>query len=237
MAGNSSWKVAYADFVTALMAFFLLMWILNMAPEETKVQLASYFSDPNSFTAPAASSPISTSPPVDQDDSNSVRPLSQERSLIEIPRFLSEQLQLTQIVIGSMLTADRDQGILLRAASTVTFAENSVNLEDESLKLLDVAIEVLRRFEFFVVIRGHTDSAETGGPTFESKWALAAARSAVVAEYLIETGKTPARRVTVVSYADTRPRAAPDLGGVMANNRCVELFFYSPNADMTLLGF
>ena len=40
---SSAWKVAYADFVTALMAFFLLMWILNMTPPETKEGLASYF--------------------------------------------------------------------------------------------------------------------------------------------------------------------------------------------------
>ena len=42
---SSAWKVAYADFVTALMAFFLLMWILNMTPPETKKGLASYFAE------------------------------------------------------------------------------------------------------------------------------------------------------------------------------------------------
>lgn len=40
---GGAWKVAYADFMTAMMAFFLLMWLLNMAPSETKEQLADYF--------------------------------------------------------------------------------------------------------------------------------------------------------------------------------------------------
>ncbi len=220
------------------MAFFLLMWILNMTPPETKEQLGNYFSDPAAFSSSAAGSPISTAPPPADPDTSSVRPLSRERSLIEIPRFLSEQLQLTQIIIGSALTDDKDQGILLRAASTVTFPTDSAVLDDDSLKLLDAAIEVLRRFDFFVVIRGHADSGETGEPNFTSKWALAAARSAVVAQYLIDTGNTPAKRVTVVSYADTRPLAASaHQGSASAVNRCVELFFYSPNTDMTLLGF
>jgi len=40
---GGAWKVAYADFMTAMMAFFLLMWLLNMTPMETKEQLADYF--------------------------------------------------------------------------------------------------------------------------------------------------------------------------------------------------
>lgn len=52
---GGAWKVAYADFMTAMMAFFLLMWLLNMAPQETKEQLADYF-DPG---MPLASNSLS----------------------------------------------------------------------------------------------------------------------------------------------------------------------------------
>src|SRR5438309_5811867 len=43
--GSSSWKVAYADFVTAMMAFFLVMWILGLT-DATKKAIAAYFNDP-----------------------------------------------------------------------------------------------------------------------------------------------------------------------------------------------
>ena len=41
---GGAWKVAYADFVTAMMAFFLLMWLLNATSEDTRKGLADYFS-------------------------------------------------------------------------------------------------------------------------------------------------------------------------------------------------
>ena len=43
---GGAWKVAYADFMTAMMAFFLLMWLLNMAPQDQKEAIAEYFTLP-----------------------------------------------------------------------------------------------------------------------------------------------------------------------------------------------
>ncbi|EFL49584.1 OmpA/MotB domain protein [Solidesulfovibrio fructosivorans JJ]] len=57
-AHGGSWKVAYADLVTAMMAFFLLMWLLNMVPQEKKEQLASYFNDFSLFQNPGPSSQL-----------------------------------------------------------------------------------------------------------------------------------------------------------------------------------
>src|ERR1700752_2146597 len=53
-AHGGSWKVAYADFVTAMMAFFLLMWLLNATTEDQRKGLADYFS-PNSLMSHASS--------------------------------------------------------------------------------------------------------------------------------------------------------------------------------------
>src|SRR5215472_5615336 len=53
-AHGGSWKVAYADFVTAMMAFFLLMWLLNATTEEQRKGLADYFS-PNAVLSRSSS--------------------------------------------------------------------------------------------------------------------------------------------------------------------------------------
>lgn len=53
---GGSWKVAYADLVTAMMAFFLLMWLLNMVPQDKKEELAAYFNDFTIFNNPASGS-------------------------------------------------------------------------------------------------------------------------------------------------------------------------------------
>src|SRR6476469_7665623 len=43
VAKGGAWKIAYADFVTAMMAFFLVMWLINASNEATRAQVASYF--------------------------------------------------------------------------------------------------------------------------------------------------------------------------------------------------
>lgn len=57
-AHGGSWKVAYADLVTAMMAFFLLMWLLNMTPQEKKEELAAYFNDFSLFQNPGPSATL-----------------------------------------------------------------------------------------------------------------------------------------------------------------------------------
>ena len=62
---GGAWKVAYADFVTAMMAFFLVMWLLNATTEDQRKGLADYFS-PNNLRAtspPAPGSPLVGTPP------------------------------------------------------------------------------------------------------------------------------------------------------------------------------
>ena len=54
-AHGGSWKVAYADLVTAMMAFFLLMWLLSNAPQEKKEEIANYFNDFSIFNNPGPS--------------------------------------------------------------------------------------------------------------------------------------------------------------------------------------
>ena len=53
---GGAWKVAYADFVTAMMAFFLLMWLLNATTEEQRTGLADYFAPTNLFGRAASGS-------------------------------------------------------------------------------------------------------------------------------------------------------------------------------------
>ena len=54
---GGAWKVAYADFVTAMMAFFLVMWLVNQ-PQDVKDAVAGYFKDPGIFEHEAGRSPI-----------------------------------------------------------------------------------------------------------------------------------------------------------------------------------
>ena len=62
-AHGGVWKLAYADFVTAMMAFFLLMWLLNVTSEEMKSGLAQYFS-PDAMSTSSSGSVVAKAGPV-----------------------------------------------------------------------------------------------------------------------------------------------------------------------------
>ncbi len=57
---GGAWKVAYADFVTAMMAFFLLLWLLNATTEEQKMGISNYF-DPTAISRSTRSGPGNSS--------------------------------------------------------------------------------------------------------------------------------------------------------------------------------
>lgn len=116
---SSAWKVAYADFVTALMAFFLLMWILNMTPPETKEGLASYFAqeallDASNVSAISNNALINRTDKLDLSESK----MSElERSHYLIARKLQTMLMQDGIPqSASGLSAD-DVGVQLRISN------------------------------------------------------------------------------------------------------------------------
>ena len=237
--GGGSWKVAYADFVTAMMAFFLLMWILNMTPPETKQVLSQYFtadykitdSETNSPPVPgvgvAAVSSMKTAG--NKEDAQTFEAIS-----IELQRalLLSEDTQ----PVASNGISKSDMGVLLRVAGDVMFNPNSVVFTPGGVKILDEVVNIMRNRQVFVVVRGHADSTETGLPYFPSRWELSAARSTVAVRYMVERGVDPAH-VRSVAYADTAPLVPSNIDNSSGKNRRIEFYFHKPDDLSLTLGY
>ncbi len=234
--GGGSWKVAYADFVTAMMAFFLLMWILNMAPKDTKQGLASYFA----VDATADSSVMS---PV-SNDAGTVRVTGLdtrhseevERSHYAIARTLQEAIGKALPSGASGVSTNR-AGVLLHTTGDALFAPNSVEISDEGSKVLEEVIKVMKKYDVYLVVRGHTSKGETGAPDYPSKWELSAARAAAVVRYLLAKSDLDPARMRTVAYADTRPLVPDTDPAASAKNRRVEFYFHRPEVLPPSMGY
>ena len=93
--GGGAWKVAYADFVTAMMAFFLLLWVLSMVPPETRAGLAAYFSGDRNFDS-SSTSPVSNNPFIqntDKIDARDIKISEVEKSHYAIAQKIKQMLQ------------------------------------------------------------------------------------------------------------------------------------------------
>lgn len=227
---SGSWKVAYADFVTAMMAFFLLMWILNMTPPETKAGLAAYFSSADATFLAPDSSPVSNNPLIHQIDKLDTRDLKiseVEKSHYAIATKLQKMLMADAIPQSATGISSDDVGVLLRVNSDSTFLPGTATLTPEGEKVMENVLKILNDYNLYLVVRGHADSGElTASSPFKSNWELSGARSAAVAQYLVNHG-LKASRIRAVGYADTRPLEPTSDAGSQKNRR-VEFYFHRP---------
>ena len=226
---GSSWKVAYADFVTAMMAFFLLMWILNMTPPESKQGLAAYFASERSFESSQVS-PVSNNPFINQTDKIDTRDFNiteVEKSHYAIAQKLKQMLMADAVPQSATGISADDVGVQLRINSDVMFKPGTAELSSAAEKALHDVIVLLREYNLYLVVRGHADNEEVR-PPFPSNWELSGARAAAVLRHLVDTGKIKATRLRGIAYADTRPVEPGVDETAKAKNRRVEFHFHRP---------
>ena len=225
---SGAWKVAYADFVTAMMAFFLLMWILNMVPPETKAGLAAYFSGERNFDS-SSTSPISNNPFIhntDKIDTRDIKINEMERSHYAIAQKLKQMLMAQDTPQSATGLSADDLGVQLRVNSDMLFKKGSPEWLPGGEKVFEDVLKILNEYNLYLVVRGHADS-EDAMPPYASAWELSGARAAAVLHWLADHGIKPSR-LRGVSYGDTRPLKPGMSESSRAANRRVEFLFHRP---------
>lgn len=239
MAGGS-WKVAYADFMTAMMAFFLVMWLLNMAPKETLQGLAGYFQgDAKSMTNVVSPYGISNNPLVqyvDKMDTHEFKMSEIEESHYAIAQSLKQFLLKDALPSSSSGITSDGVGVLLHITSNLIFKPGTVEFTAEGGKVMQEVLDVMHKYKVYLVVRGHADASESGAPNYPSKWELSAARANAAVRYLIEHG-IPANLVRSVAYADTRPQVPSTVPDAAGKNSRVEFNFHRPEVMSTIVGY
>lgn len=226
---SSAWKVAYADFVTAMMAFFLLMWILNMTPPETKQGLAAYFVGDRAFES-SSTSPVSNNPFIqntDKIDTREFKISEVEQAHYAIAQKLRQMLMADAVPQSSTGISADDVGVQLRINSDLMFRPGTAELAPEAAKTLQDVITILREYNLYLVVRGHAEHEEVR-PPYPSTWELSGARAAAVLRYLVDTGQIKATRLRGIAYGDTRPVEPGVDEAARQKNRRVEFYFHRP---------
>jgi chemotaxis protein MotB len=190
--GGGAWKVAYADFVTAMMAFFLVMWIVAQS-EQTKEAIANHFSDPFAKES-------------DEDGTVHQRPPRHPA-----PARTSDHPEHEREAGGSHSVLLTTQGGERTSIGTVIhFADDSASLDDEGRRRLAEIAPLLVGKPQKIELRGHSSRRPLApdGP-FGDHWQLAYQRcQAVMAE--MQKLKIPAERLRLSQAAGFEPLANPD---------------------------
>jgi chemotaxis protein MotB len=213
---GGSWKVAYADFVTAMMAFFLLLWLLSMTSPDQRAALSQYF---NSFSLFDQKSGQSGTSLLDK----SAGILDAERSgQNESTRIKGEKKatpeDLAKIMRGAIddkLQAMKDQvlidttkdGLRIQIVDnegSEIFRSGSDEPTEKARQIIKLVSENLREKPNRIIIEGHTDSAPFKSAQ-KTNWELSTSRASAARRELENNGIDPNRIARVVGYADQDP--------------------------------
>jgi chemotaxis protein MotB len=220
---HERWLVSYADFITLLFAFFVVMYSISSV-NEGKFRTVS---DSIKAALNPIVSPASTSVPftVGQNKAVTVNPTIDSakepavRRLREIMRSLKNETQLEIIQLKELTNGD----IVLTLPDTVLFRSGESILRPEARPFMQAIGEVLIELDRHVRVEGHTDNVPISTVQFPSNWELSATRAVTVVRTLSEQYGVQADHLTAVGHADSRSLTDNLTPESRAKNRRVEI--------------
>ncbi|MHA6721130.1 flagellar motor protein MotB [Sphingomonas sp. RS6] len=225
---GGAWKVAYADFVTAMMAFFMLLWLISNPDKDRLKGLAKYFSPtiadsgpstPVLNTAPGAGGPTrrseaDPSPAKGQPTFEAASAGTARGGTADVPATMRVMASELQIALESMpqnqgkknidIQPDR-QGLRITLMDTdqqSMFKPNTAELNPYARAVLAKVAAKIASIGAQIAIEGHTDGA--GGQS-DANWLLSGQRALAARSALIADGVTPDRFAEVVALGATQP--------------------------------
>ncbi len=239
---GGSWKVAYADFVTAMMAFFMVMWILGM-DDSVKAAIEGYFANPVGYKKGfgAGSSPIATGSSPAKAASTQVRMLvraAEGQRLAAVAKAVEQAVRsdptLTKLGARVEVRVGRD-GLRIELVESgegdMFFPVGSTTVKPAAVIALRLIAPALGATNNPVVLEGHTDAARFGAADGYGNWELSGERANAARRVLEASGLPPARVAAVRGLADREPRV-PEHPFAAANRRITIFLPYStPHPD------
>jgi chemotaxis protein MotB len=210
---GGQWKVAYADFVTAMMAFFLLLWLISMIAPEKRARVAHYFKHFTIFEKGGVSFMDKSSEvfneageaakkvPNELLGTYNVKPEEFKES---IKKAIEEKLGdiKDQVLVDIFEGGVRIQ--LIDKEGRPMFDLGSSKPTPLALKILKVIGDNIKALPNPVSIEGHTDSLTYRSTTY-SNWELSTERALIAKKELEKNGLNPVNLTKIAGYADTEP--------------------------------
>lgn len=200
---GGAWKVAYADFVTAMMALFIVLWLLNSS-KQVQEAVGGYFKDPSGNSKMVGSSMRGAGQNLDlrKEDMKHIKEALelQIKSLPDFEKFKNHiDMTITAEGLRVELT-EGEKGTFFELGSAVPSASGT--------ELLKAMAEEVGKLPNKVSIEGHTDSTPyTGGMSGYSNWELSVDRSNAARKIMQSSGLQSQQVSQVRGFADQRPRA------------------------------
>ncbi|HOD75269.1 MAG TPA: flagellar motor protein MotB [Syntrophorhabdaceae bacterium] len=201
---GGAWKVAYADFVTAMMALFIVLWIVGQS-EAVKQAVSAYFKDPGVFESGRGGSVLQGStgsaPNPTTDVSSEIERLKVEAKKLEAEIRSNPEFDKFRDKIEIAVTKEGLRIELLENSNGLFFDVGSAKLKPETVKLLKLIAVEVGHLKNKVMIEGYTDARPYVHPDY-TNWELSADRANAARRILEQSGVGKDQIVQVRGFAD-----------------------------------
>ena len=231
---HERWLVSYADFITLLFAFFVVMYALSTV-NEGKYRILS-----DSMTSAFRNIPVNTASPElptvaptisivpNRNRAAKAQEAAKQQRRDNMRNVAKDILEVMAPLIeqGKVRVIETSRGVSIEINDSVLFAPGQALLQPALVTAMGAIADVLVPTEFPITIEGHTDNVPINTPQFPSNWELSAVRATTVLRLFADAGVEP-QRLTAIGYADTRPVEPNLLAEGKARNRRVTILIDS----------
>src|SRR5664280_1622103 len=170
---GGAWKVAYADFVTAMMSLFIVLWLMGSS-EKVKKAVAGYFNDPKGTGTLLGTTMTGTGETITAATSDSLQNL---KSKLEEEIKASKELEKLSKQIEITITVEGLRIELLEDKNGTFYQSGSAKLSANGQELLALLAAELKTLPNALLIEGHTDATQYSSDASYSNWDLSADRA------------------------------------------------------------
>lgn len=231
---HERWIVSYADFITLLFAFFVVLYATSTKNEDKEKKFEESIQKElkmlvvgNQQAGGPPGNPLGSV--IDSPDVFFRKGVGPGELEDHVERMIDKQIsseEKKQLISNIRHDAI---GVRVSLAATTLFPVGSSKLKQPSLKTLDKLAELLQKAPQKLIVEGHTDNIPVAGGLFESNWELAAARATQVVRYLIKVHGFDPKRLAAISYADQKPISSNDTEEGRSQNRRIEFLIVTEN--------
>jgi len=221
---GGAWKVAYADFVTAMMAFFMVMWLMNSS-QKVKEAVGAYFRDPTGAGKQMGSNMAGTGDALEiRKDNLDLLKEEIRQAMKKMPEFDQMKDNVAMTVTGEGLRIE-----LLETEKGMFFESGNVNPSTTGEELLVLLAKQLGLLPNDILIEGHTDAKPFGSADGYTNWELSVDRANTSRKIMEGNGLRPGQVTQVRGFADRRLRLSQDPEN--AQNRRVSIIVKYMDAE------
>lgn len=230
---HERWLVSYADFITLLFAFFVVLFASSQSDKKKQMQVAAAMQ--SAFTPLGSFEAHAKTPPLEQGAAASVvvkpamlaMPFPQAGQLTPLEQEIKSRLgKLVKdagrdLPAGSVTTRVEMEGLVISLHEAGFFASGSARLRPASAAMLAALAATLP--DALLRVEGHTDNVPIHTDQFASNWELSTARSSTIARLLLERGTMHPANVSAAGYAEFHPVASNATEEGRSQNRRVDI--------------